>query len=298
MNVKDITTFLRSKNVTFTTKGSEEQELTGYSSVFKYKPNTITWLRDVATLSAEGFIIPDSYSLIITKNEAEQILQAACQIWVDNPKDTFFDIIDNFWGEKETISISPKSVIEEGAIIGANVAIGPYTHISAKTIVGDNCKIGSNVTIKGKVTIGNDCVIQSGAVLGEDGFGFIKHEGYQKFVKHYGGVTLENHVQIGSHTCVCRGAIDDTYISEYTKIDNLCHIAHNVEIGKRCLVIAGTVVMGSVRIGDDCWIATSMIRDLRHVCNDCTVGMGAVVVKDVPSGVTVVGNPAKTYFNN
>ena len=138
-------------------------------------------------------------------------------------------------------------------------------------------------------------MIQSGAVLGEDGFAFIKEDNAQKFVKHYGGVTLENHVSIGSQTCVCRGAIDDTYIGEYSKIDNLCHIAHNVIIGKRTIVVCLSAVMGSVHIGDDCWVATSMIRDQRHVGDNCVIGMGSVVVKDIPNGTTVAGNPAKPF---
>ena len=295
MKIFDINNYLDSKNIKYTCDGDENTVVNGYSSIYQYKEGTISWLRKIGTLEASDFCMPDSFTCLITQKGTRRIDNVKCQIWVDNPKDAFFDILEDFWGEKTVTFISPQAVIEEGAVIGKNVSVGPFTYISSKTIIGDGTRIGSNVTIKGKVTIGKECVIQSGAVLGEDGFAFIKEENAQKFVKHYGGVTLEDHVSIGAQTCVCRGAIDDTYIGEYSKIDNLCHIAHNVVIGKRTIVVCLSAVMGSVHIGDDCWVATSMIRDQRHVGDNCVVGMGAVVVKDVPSGTTVAGNPAKPF---
>lgn len=295
MKVSDVVKYLDSLSIDYCIDGNEDIVLLGYSSLFRYQAGTITWLRDYSTLLSGDFSIPKRFACIVTSKGTERLYNAECQIWVDNPKDAFFDILDQFWTEVEDLKISSNANIKNGAKLGDNVSIGPFTSISSKTIIGNNCKIGSNVVIKGKVTIGDNCVVQSGAVLGEDGFGFIKKENSQKFVKHYGGVTLENNVQVGAQTCICRGAIDDTYIGEHTKIDNLCHIAHNVVIGKRCLVIAGTVIMGSVHIGNDCWIATSIIRDLRKIGNNCVIGMGAVVVENVPDGTTVVGNPAKEY---
>lgn len=295
MRIADILNFYRRMNISYAVDGDTNLEINGYSSIFQYKDGTVSWLRKISTLCDPEFDRPDTFTCVITQNGISHIPNTKCQIWVDNPKDAFFDLLEEFWGEKDEVLISPQATIEKGAIIGKNVSIGPFTYVSSKTIIGDGTRIGANVTIKGKVIIGKDCIIQSGAVLGEDGFAFIKENDVQKFVKHYGGVTLEDHVSIGSQTCVCRGAIDDTYIKEYAKIDNLCHIAHNVVIGKRSIVVCLTAVMGSVHIGDDCWVATSMIRDQRHVGNGCVVGMGAVVVKNVLDGTTVTGNPAKPF---
>lgn len=295
MKVKDILAMLSKQNVQYDVHGNIEKDITGFSSIYQYQMTTITWLRDIKTFEERNFTIPEAFTCIVTKSDTPQIQQAYCQIWVKNPKDVFFDILNYFWGEEEKLFISPLAEIESGATIGEKVSIGPFTFVSSDTIIGDNCRIGANVTIKGKVHIGKNCVIQSGAVIGEDGFAFIKEENAQKFVKHYGGVTIEDYVSIGSHTCICRGAIDDTYIKEYAKIDNLCHIAHNVIIGKRTIIVAGTVIMGSVHVGNDCWIATSIIRDQRQVGDKVVIGMGSIVVKDVPDEITIAGNPAKSF---
>lgn len=295
MRIVDFLQFFEQNHTACSVDGDAEQEISGYSSIYQYRDGTVSWLRKISTLEEPGFHMPDAFSCVITQEGTPRIENVRCQIWVKNPKDAFFDLLEAFWGENEPPAISPQAVIEEGAVIGKHVSIGPFTCISAKAVIGDGTRIGSNVTIKGKVTIGKDCVIQSGAVLGEDGFAFIREDDALKFVKHYGGVTLEDHVSIGSQTCICRGAIDDTCIGEYSKIDNLCHIAHNVVIGKRTVIVCLSSVMGSVHIGDDCWVATSMIRDQRHVGSNCVVGMGSVVVKDVPNGTTVAGNPAKPF---
>lgn len=295
MKIKDMLNFYNRTNVKYSADGNTDLEIDGYSSIYQYKDGTVSWLRKASTLDDPKFKMPDIFTCVITKDGMPRIPNVKCQIWVDNPKDAFFDILEEFWGEKNEAVISPQAIVESGAVIGENVSIGPFTYISSQTVIGDGTRIGSNVTIKGKVTIGKECVIQSGAVIGEDGFAFIKEDSAQKFVKHYGGVTLEDYVSIGAQTCVCRGAIEDTLIKEYAKIDNLCHIAHNVVIGKRTIVVCLTAVMGSVHIGDDCWIATSMIRDQCYVGDGCVVGMGAVVVKDVPDNTTVAGNPAMPF---
>ena len=222
MKLFEVINYLDSRNIKYIYDGDENTIINSYSSIYQYKEGSISWLRKIETLEAPGFCMPDSFTCLITQKGTPRINNATCQIWVDNPKGAFFDILEGFWGKITEASISQQAIIEEGAIIGKDVSIGPFTYISSKTIIGDGTRIGSNVTIKGKVTIGKECVIQSGAVLGEDGFAFIKEGNAQKFVKHYGGVTLEDHVSIGSQTCVCRGAIDDTYIGEYSKIDNLC----------------------------------------------------------------------------
>lgn len=295
MRIEDFLEFYRRNKTEFSVDGDTNIEIYGYSSIYQYKDGTVSWLRKMSTLEDREFNMPNTFACVITQKKVARIPNAECQIWVNNPKDAFFDLLEAFWGENMDATISPQAMIEDGAVIGKNVSIGPFAYISSKTVIGDGTHIGANVITKGKVMIGKKCVIQSGAVLGEDGFAFIKENNTQKFVRHYGGVTLEDHVSIGSQTCVCRGAIEDTYIGEWSKIDNLCHIAHNVVIGKRTIVVCLSAVMGSVHIGDDCWVATSMIRDQRHVGNNCVVGMGSVVVNDVPNGITVAGNPAKPF---
>lgn len=296
MTIKDILNFLQEKAVDFEVRGDSCADLNGFSSIYNYKAHTLTWLRKAETLEAEDFVRPEAIHCLVTGLDAPDIPLALCQIKVKDPRAVFFLVVDAFWGEKAESGISPQACIEKGAVIGENARIGAFTYISAQTTIGRDCRIGSNVTIRGKVHIGDRCVIQSGAVIGEDGFAFTKDDtGALTFVKHYGGVWMGNDVSVGANTCVCRGTIDDTVLMDMVKVDNLCHIAHNVVLQERVEVIAGAVVMGSVHVGQDSWVATSMIRDQRHVGKNSVIGMGAVVVKDVPDGVTVAGNPAKPF---
>ncbi len=284
--------YLEKQGIEVIAQGDMDVEIKGFSSIYKYKVDTLTWARYSKTIDE---VETSYFQCIITDNTVPTVPKAGLHIKVSDPRAVFFMIVDKFWGIHEVALVSHQAFVDEGAQIGKNVAIGAFSYISAQTVIGDDCRIGSNVTIKGKVHIGDRCIIQSGAVIGEDGFAFTKDAGKLTFVKHYGGVWIGDDVSIGSNTCIVRGTIDDTVIKNMAKIDNLCHIAHNTEIGERVEIIAGSIVMGSVHIGNDSWIATSMIRDQRHVGTNSVIGMGAVVVKDVPDDVTVAGNPARPF---
>jgi UDP-3-O-[3-hydroxymyristoyl] glucosamine N-acyltransferase len=140
------------------------------------------------------------------------------------------------------------------------------------------------------------CLESAGIVIGFEGFGY-EWDG-ERLVKmpHRGDVIIGKDVEIGSNTCIDRATLEGeaTVIGDGTKIDNLVHIAHNVKIGKHCLIVAGSVIGGSVVIGDRCYIGIgAMIKQKVKIGNDVTVGMGAVVLRDIPDGETWVGNPAK-----
>jgi UDP-3-O-[3-hydroxymyristoyl] glucosamine N-acyltransferase len=107
-------------------------------------------------------------------------------------------------------------------------------------------------------------------------------------------VEIGNGVEIGANTCIDRGTLGNTVIGDGTKIDNLVHIAHNVRIGKHCLVIAHAMIGGSCVIGDHAWIAPNAgIIQKKHIGEHATVGLGAVVLEDVPPNETWTGVPAK-----
>ena len=145
------------------------------------------------------------------------------------------------------------------------------------------------------IAIHETCELKRYASIGDNGFGFVRDENNIPIrFPHIGGVKLGNFVEIGDFTTVCLLTIDDTIIDDHSKIDDHVHIAHNVIIGKRTLVVAGSVICGSVEIGDDCWIgAQSVIREGLKIGNNVTIGMGAVVTKNVPDGETWIGNPAR-----
>lgn len=151
------------------------------------------------------------------------------------------------------------------------------------------------VYIGPNVTIGEDCIIGPNTCIGQPGFGYnTLEDGSREYREHSQGVLLERDVHVGANTCIDQGRHRRTEIGAGTRIDNLVHIAHNVIIGKRCLIIAHTMLGGSVTIADDAHIAPgSLIRDWRTVGSQATSGLGAVVVKDIPDGKTHAGNPAR-----
>jgi UDP-3-O-[3-hydroxymyristoyl] glucosamine N-acyltransferase len=179
--------------------------------------------------------------------------------------------------------------VHSSARIGRNVYLGRGVKIGADTVVHHNAVIGN------EVVIGARCVVKSCAVIGEEGFGFERDpEGKAVRLPHIGTVVIGDDVEIGSLTTVCRGTLADTLLRNGCKIDDHVHIAHNVDVGEDAFVIACAEVSGGVKIGPRAWIApNASIMNQLAIGADAVIGLGGVVVKSVPDGVVVVGNPAK-----
>lgn len=212
------------------------------------------------------------------------------------------------------VGVSPLCQIDEGAVIGSNVAIGPFVHIAKGAVIGDNvqiaanCTIGEgaiigegtklypNVSIYHHVKIGSACLIQSGTVIGSDGFGYANEKGRWLKIPQTGSVTVGNMVEIGACTCIDRGAIDDTVIEDNVIIDNLCQIAHNVHIGFGTAIAGGTVFAGSVKIGKFCIIGgTSVFNGHIEICDQVTISGMCMVMRSIDKkGVYSSGIPAQT----
>jgi UDP-3-O-[3-hydroxymyristoyl] glucosamine N-acyltransferase len=139
-----------------------------------------------------------------------------------------------------------------------------------------------------------DTWIHSTAIIGKDGFGFVRDENNELVtMQHVGGVIIEGKVCIGAHTCIDRAVNGYTVIGYGTRIDNLVHVGHGAHVGKHCLIVAGAVLGGSCEIGDYSYIGMgALIKNKIKVGKNVTVGMGAVVTKDIPDGETWIGNPA------
>jgi UDP-3-O-[3-hydroxymyristoyl] glucosamine N-acyltransferase len=148
-------------------------------------------------------------------------------------------------------SIGAFTVIEEGAIIGNNCTIHPQVFIGRKVRIGDDTQIYPGVRIHFACVVGKNCTLHANAVIGADGFGFAPQPD-STWVKmpQVGNVVLEDHVEIGACTCIDRASMGSTVVRSGTKLDNLIHIAHNVEVGKNAVLAAQVGVAGSTRLGD------------------------------------------------
>ena len=190
-------------------------------------------------------------------------------------------------------------VLQHGVVVGAGAQIGRGTEIGANSVVGPGvaigrgCVIGANVTI-GYALIGDRVRIMAGSVIGEAGFGVAAGKGGALDIPQLGRVIIQDGVSIGACTCVDRGAWDDTVIGENSKIDNLVQIAHNVRLGRNCILAGHVGLSGSVVVGDG-----AMFGGRAGIADHLTIGPGAMitaaagVMHDVPAGERWAGVPAK-----
>lgn len=192
--------------------------------------------------------------------------------------------------------------IEAGAVIGAGVIVGDRTTIGALAVVEAGVTLGSDVILGPRVVIhagsrlGDRVRCKAGAVIGGPGFGFLSSEAGHERVPQLGGCILEDDVEVGSNSCIDRGSLDDTLIGQGTKIDNLVHVAHNVRIGRHCLLMAGVGVSGSTRIGDGVILAgqAGLVGHI-EIGDGARVGAQAGVISSVPPGAAVSGYPARSH---
>lgn len=213
-----------------------------------------------------------------------------------NPNLLFSRIANKLFVEQPKPGIHCSTTIHPEAKIGENVSIGAFCVIG-KVEIGNGAVIAAHVYIEDGVIIGDGVFIKAGAKLGQAGFGFVANEAgeFEKFPQ-LGKLVIGANVEIGSNTTIDKGSLSDTIIGDGTKISGQAVIAHNVRIGKKCFIGAGVFIAGSVVIEDNCWIAPSVsIREHVAIGESSTIGIGSIVLKDVPSGQIWVGVPAKFH---
>jgi len=191
------------------------------------------------------------------------------------------------------VSIGPCVVVEDQVEIGANSIVGSGCRIGENSRIGNNCRLDSNVVVYHNCQIGNSVVIQANSTVGSTGFGFCFIDGAHKLVPHNGSVVIEDFVEIGANCCIDRAKFGSTTIGAGTKIDNLVQIAHNVVIGKCCLIAALVGVSGSCKLGDGVVLAGQVgLADNISIGSGVIVGAKAGVMSDVPPGKQLAWTPA------
>ena len=182
------------------------------------------------------------------------------------------------------------------SVIGAGSLLHPGVHIAEDCVVGENCEFYPGVVLYRRTLIGSRVRLHAHVVLGSDGFGYTTRDGIHEKVPQAGWVEVGDDVELGSGTTVDRGALGPTRIGTGTKIDNLCHLAHNVQVGPHGLMAAQVGISGSTTLGDHVTLGGKVgMAGHLHIGNRAICAANAMVAKDVPEGAFVAGFLARPH---
>jgi UDP-3-O-[3-hydroxymyristoyl] glucosamine N-acyltransferase len=282
--------------------GGPDAVVTGVSSIPAAGPGSLVFAEDESSLAAA--LESPAVAVLASHPEHERVLR------VPQPRLAFAQAALLLREEPPPGSIHPTAVIEPGVSLGVGVAIGAYAviaegaHIGAATLgagvrVGSHCRIYPRVVIYSGVTLGDRVVVHAGAVLGADGFGYVRDRvsgAYTQFPQQ-GTLVLEDDVEVGANTTIDRGALEETRIGRGTKLDNLIHIGHNVRVGSDVVIAAQTGISGSSAVGDGAILGGQVgMGDHAMVGPGVILGGQAGILpkkKLLGAGIVFWGTPAK-----
>ncbi len=198
--------------------------------------------------------------------------------------------------------LGPQVSVGPGAVIGAGVSVGQGTVLHANVVlcagarIGSECVLHAGVVVRERCVLGDRVVVQPGAVIGSDGFGFVPTAAGNLKIPQLGDVIVEDDVEIGANCTIDRGTMGDTVIRRGTKLDNLVHIAHNVEVGENCMLVAQVGISGSTKIGERC-IFGGQSGAVGHVTIGprTTLAAKSGITKDTEGNQTLSGWPARPH---
>ncbi len=289
-------------------EGSGDAEIRSIASLTEAEPGEISFLTEnryteqAAASQATAIIVPDDFDgdLKAARLHVKDVNDALEQILVlFGPRDA-----------KTPRGVHPSADIAESAVVGKDVSVGAYVVIGEGVTVGDgstisagcilasnvrigsNCYLAPNVVIRWGCVVGNRVIIHANSTIGTDGFGYRLIEGQHRKIPHIGIVVIEDEVEIGANSCVDRAKIGKTVVGRGSKIDNLVQIAHNVQIGRHCIIVSQAGIAGSSQLGDYVVLAGQVgVSDHVKLGDGVMAGAQCGIMSEVEAGAKIIGTP-------
>ena len=289
-------------------RGDASTRIGGVAGVQEAGPADITWLAhpkytaQLRTSKAGAVLVPEQFG--------ETPMPA---VLCTDPSAAIISILERFAPPipRPAVGVHPTAIVASSAQIGNNVAIGPNAvigegarvgdgcilhagvFIGPESVLGQNCELWPNVVVRERCTLGDRVVVHPNSTIGADGFGYQFLKGRHVKIPQIGTVHIEDDVEIGANSCVDRAKCGATVIGRGTKIDNLVQVAHNVQIGPDCVIVAQAGLAGSARLGRLVVLGGQVgIRDHASLGDGVQVAACSAVSKDLPAGVVAMGLPA------
>jgi UDP-3-O-[3-hydroxymyristoyl] glucosamine N-acyltransferase len=276
-------------------RGDPDLEIDAVAPLDRAGPRHVSFL--ASAKYADAFAACEAGVMLVASELADTPGASSTRVVVAKPHDAVLSLLPHLYDTKGTNpGVSLTARIGRNVQIGDNVRIDDHVSIADGVTIGDHTHIYPHVAIYSGTTIGDRCIIHAGARLGCDGFGYVFRNGAHEKIPHVGRCIIGNDVEIGANSTIDRGSIDDTVIGDGTKIDNLVHVAHNVRIGKLCLLMAQVGIAGSTHIGDGVILAGQAgVSGHVEIGAGARIGAQAGVFGDIPAGETWSGYPARPH---
>lgn len=252
-------------------------------------------------------------ALLVSADLAEAAQEGPPRVVVENGHAALPPLLEVFYPvSAPEPGVHPTAVLGRGVTLGEDATVGPYAVVEANSVIGDRVRIGPHAVVGAGCTIGDDSVLHphvvlypgtilgrrvtlhAGARLGVDGFGYVPTPNGHRKVPQVGACVIRDDVEIGANTTIDRGSIGRTVVGKGTKIDNLVHLAHNVEVGEHVFMAAMVGISGSSSVGDGAMLGgqAGAVGHI-HIGRDARVGAQSGIIGDIPAGETVSGYPAR-----
>ena len=294
-------------------KHDADSELSGLASLAEAGPKELSFFSNI---KLKDKLTATRAAAVLVKAEHAEFVPAGClALLCDDPYRSMAEATKLFFPEAaqsrppnamqgatenihpdavlgDNVTLEPNVVIGAGAEIGDGSYIGANAHIGHGVVLGRNCTVGANATIS-YAMLGDHVIVHGGANIGCDGFGFAPGESHVK-IPQIGRVILQADVEIGGNTVIDRGALGDTVIGEGSKLDNLVHIAHNVQMGRHCFITATCAIAGSTTLGDYVQMGGgAKVTGHVEIGDNCVISANSAVLRSFPDDSKIAGSPAR-----